>query len=129
MPVISFRIASHRSRARRTIRTPLGPSSGAFPGPSTPGLEVRARCGPRLMPGPYDGPALVSAEPDRQPAVQGPVRCDRFGDPLPPGALFQLGTVRLRAHSGWIYALAVAPDGKTLASGGYDKGGGDLAIH
>ena len=55
------------------------------------------------------------------PAVCGdPPRTDRFGDPLPAGAIARAGSIRWR-HAASIQAVVYSPDGAILASGGMDE--------
>src|SRR5262249_14590461 len=69
---------------------------------------------PRPAPG---DPAVKGTRPaDREPLPGTPVaRTDRFGDPLPPGTLFRVGTTRLQ-YDGALSATAGSPDGKLLAA-------------
>jgi WD40 repeat protein len=67
------------------------------------------------------GPGSESEPAVERPAQAGgrQTRTDRYGDPLPAGALARLGTTRLR-HTEQVGHVVVAPDGKTVASGGLD---------
>jgi WD40 repeat protein len=77
-----------------------------------PGVLANRTMGP-------DNPRPPEAAPadDPAPAVSAPT--DLYGDPLPPGAVARLGTVRFRPGS-QVFAVAFAPDGKSLISAGED---------
>src|SRR5262245_48558326 len=57
------------------------------------------------------------------PGAEAP-RLDAHGDPLPPGALYRLGTNRLR-HGYSLHWLAFTPDGQTLIG----RSGGTNGVH
>src|SRR5262249_41832616 len=67
-----------------------------------------------------DQPAVAAKEPE-QPRLESAkqTRLDRYGDPLPEGAIQRLGTLRFRHGGGTINALLVSRDGKTLVTHTY----------
>ncbi|MGH7170470.1 MAG: WD40 repeat domain-containing protein [Gemmataceae bacterium] len=54
----------------------------------------------------------VGAASPAEPSKKTPPRLDLFGDPLPPGAVARLGTMRLR----YAACMAFSPDGKVVAT-------------
>jgi WD40 repeat protein len=72
---------------------------------------------------PVVGLALLLTVPRNSRAAEPPGRTDLYGDPLPPGIIARLGTVRLRAPQG-VRQMAFVPGGKFLAT----KGGRVLSV-
>jgi RNA polymerase sigma factor (sigma-70 family) len=79
-------------------------------------LAVGLGAGLALAPVPAKQNAAGPAPPPAAaPTAKAEPRLDRSGDPLPPDALTRLGTLRFRLpHE--IEALALSPDGKTVAA-------------
>jgi WD40 repeat protein len=63
--------------------------------------------------------ALSPLAPAAPPAEKAEARTDRYGDPLPEGAVARLGTLRL-SHRDEISSAAFSPDGRTIATAGGD---------
>ncbi len=63
---------------------------------------------------------LSAAAAGGQEGPAGKALPDRYGDPLPPGALARLGTRRLRHND--VQSVAFSPDGKAVASAGWGWG-------
>ncbi len=68
---------------------------------------------------PQETPSLAAGTDAKSPhspdADKPRQRLDRFGDPLPPGAIRRFGTLRFRHHH--MFHIAFTPDGKQLIAG------------
>lgn len=64
------------------------------------------------------GPFPAQAQ-EGTPKAKPSVRTDKYGDPLPEGAIARLGTLRL-VHRGNIFAMAVSPDDAVAATGVFE---------
>jgi WD40 repeat protein len=69
-------------------------------------------------------------DPKPAPKREEPARTDRYGDPLPPGAIARLGTTRLQQECD-VGVVAFSPDGRMIASAngfgpGFSPGRADL---
>ncbi len=65
-------------------------------------------------------PARLSAQLGPTRPASPSAKLDRYGDPLPPGAVMRLGTVKYRQDSP-IYRIAYTPDGKRFVTDGEDS--------
>jgi RNA polymerase sigma factor (sigma-70 family) len=65
-------------------------------------------------------PETAQAKIAQSPVVQPEKRVDALGDPLPPGAILRLGSIRLR-HGGTIFSAVFSPTADELVSAGWDK--------
>jgi WD40 repeat protein len=66
--------------------------------------------------GPVVANGFTPTKANQSPRRVSAVRTDRFGDPLPEGAVARLGTVRWRLDGDLADAMAVSRDGKTLVT-------------
>ncbi|MGH7224510.1 MAG: WD40 repeat domain-containing protein, partial [Gemmataceae bacterium] len=62
------------------------------------------------------GLLAVGSASTAEPVPEKKPRLDRYGDPLPTGAIARLGTIRLRREDGAACDFAFTPDGKALVS-------------
>jgi RNA polymerase sigma factor (sigma-70 family) len=62
----------------------------------------------------------AATEEQPRPAPEMPARTDRYGDPLPAGAVARLGALRLY-HGSQVNWLVFSPDGKLVVSTGMDR--------
>ncbi len=85
------------------------------------GAGVLAQRRPAIQPAPQLPTDSAKAKDDKADpprlAAEKQDRTDRYGDPLPPGAIARLGTMRLR-HADTIHQVSLSPDGKVLAAAG-----------
>jgi RNA polymerase sigma factor (sigma-70 family) len=103
--------------AAALARGALGPSAAAKCGAVAAALVVAVALAGGALLSPQR-PAEAGPPPEAKVAAQAPApQADGYGDPLPPGAVARLGTVRFN-HGEGLNALHFTPDGKTVVSTG-----------
>jgi RNA polymerase sigma factor (sigma-70 family) len=123
--------------AMATVQAAVGCGAAAHGAVASLAHEMATACGPTrirtavalvvLLTPLAGGAMLLPAFPTGDPPVQAQAtvperkteaRTDRFGDPLPHGAVSRLGTVRFN-HGGRVFRFHITPDAKTIVSVGY----------
>jgi RNA polymerase sigma factor (sigma-70 family) len=103
------------AKATMTLLLALG---GVCLGTAVLAYQALAARPPAAEAGP---PALAAGDGEPEgPGAEGRPRTDRYGDPLPSGAVGRLGTLRFR-HQHTVVSLAFSRDGKTIVSGSWDQ--------
>jgi RNA polymerase sigma factor (sigma-70 family) len=102
--------ATYAKIATALLFTAALAASAAALGALNPPPSLLAEVGQRNAPDDSTEAEKPSVKDERRPAT------DCYGDPLPPGALARLGTIRFRHPE--VRALAYTPDGKTIAFAG-----------
>jgi hypothetical protein len=83
-----------------------------------PALIALTACAPSRPAAPEPPPANPPATAVNQPETRNQKpETDLYGDPLPPGAIARMGTIRYRLTGG-AHSVVISPNGKTLASWG-----------
>jgi RNA polymerase sigma factor (sigma-70 family) len=110
------RVAALAARALSVtaiMRLKVGMTLGLLLGVAAGGVAMLTPHTPRSQHPQAERPAEPPKAEDKA-----AIRVDRYGDPLPPGAVARLGSLRFHVPD-QIKALAFAPDGKTLAASSY----------
>ena len=89
------------------------------PGSRLTGVITDPARPPTLQPNPPDDFPQSASQQSKSPAPPKAERTDRYGDPLPEGAIARMGTLRFRHPTG-VRSICFSNDTKTLVSSGWD---------